>query len=414
MKKTLLLVGVILSVALGWFAVGNYLSARPIAKENLFGLAHSIHAAIENIVLHDPSLHSLSTYNTHDIAFFALIDKKGVYRFHSNPDLIGTSFQDKKTLPRLFAEDMTDERVKLGTGEEAYELITHIHTATEMLGLQIVLHTHRTDAVIRRAELNLVVLFGLLVAGWILALLLYRYTRREEQHNLAMARQESLAQLGEMGAMLAHEIRNPLAGIKGYAQVICKKPLDERNGGFAEHIVTETLRLETLVSDLLSYARSEPDAKDTLDICEAVAHTVALLRHEAEEHKITLTGECPESILVSGNRDRLTQVLLNVVKNGIQELPDGGAVQVTAEATGKEAVIKVIDNGRGISQENLARIFEPFFTTKAKGTGLGLALCKKIIEEHGGTITVQSSAGTGTSVIISLPIKHNPRNRSSS
>jgi two-component system sensor histidine kinase HydH len=110
----------------------------------------------------------------------------------------------------------------------------------------------------------------------------------------------------------------------------------------------------------------------------------------------------------------LTQVLLNVVKNGIQELPDGGAVQVTAEATGKEAVIKVIDNGRGISQENLARIFEPFFTTKAKGTGLGLALCKKIIEEHGGAITVQSSTGTGTSVIISLPIQHNPRNRSSS
>ena len=358
MKNVLLLAGFILSVALGWFAVDNYLSARPIAKENLFGLAHSVHAAIENIVLQDPSLRSLATFNTHDIAYFALIDKKGMYRFHSNPDLIGTSFEDKKILQRLFADDMTDERVKLGTGEEAYELITHIYAATEMLGLQIVLHSHRTDAVIRRAELTLAVLFSLLVAAWILALLLYRYARREEQHNLAMARQESLAQLGEMGAMMAHEIRNPLAGIKGYAQLIFRKPLDERNGGFAELIVTETLRMEALVSDLLSYARSEPDTTATLDLCEVVNHTVSLLQHEAEEQHIGLTKECPESILISGNRDRLTQVLLNVVKNGIQELADGGTIKIAAQVASKEAIIKVMDNGDGISQDNLARIFD--------------------------------------------------------
>ena len=97
------------------------------------------------------------------------------------------------------------------------------------------------------------------------------------------------------------------------------------------------------------------------------------------------------------------------MKNAIQALPDGGTVQVSGEITGKEAIIKVIDNGQGISQEALPRIFEPFFTTKAKGTGLGLALCKKIIEEHGGKIAVQSSTGVGTSVIMTLPIHKNPQ-----
>jgi len=412
MRKLLLLGGILLSAALGWFAVGNYQSAGPIAKENLFGLAHSIHAAIENIVLHDPSLRSLSTFNTHDIAYFALIDKKGVYRFHSNPDLIGTSFQDKTTLQRLFAEEMTDERVKLGTGEEAYELITHIHIPNEMLGLQIVLHSHRTDAVIRRAELNMAVLFSLLVAGWVLALTLYRYNRRDEQYKLAMAKRESLAQLGEMGAMLAHEIRNPLAGIKGYAQIIEKKPQDERNGGFAHRIVSEILRMETLVSDLLSYARSDQDAMTEVDLCEVIVHTAALLNHEAEQLHITLITDSNEGVLIYGNRDRLGQVLLNLGKNAIQALPDGGTIQIKAKGSDKRVIISVCDDGSGITQDALARIFEPFFTTKARGTGLGLALCKKIVEEHGGEISVQSVVGEGTTVLIEFPGQQTNRNRS--
>ncbi|MDD5286280.1 MAG: ATP-binding protein [Desulfuromonadaceae bacterium] len=412
MRKLLLLGGILLSAALSWFAVGNYQSAGPIAKENLFGLAHSIHAAIENIVLQDPSLRSLSTFNTHDIAYFALIDKKGVYRFHSNPDLIGTSFQDKTTLQRLFSEDMADERVKLGTGEEAYELITHIHIPNEMLGLQIVLHSHRTDAVIRRAELNMVVLFSLLVAGWVLALTLYRYNRRDEQYKLAMAKRESLAQLGEMGAMLAHEIRNPLAGIKGYAQIIEKKPKDERNGSFAQRIVSEILRMETLVSDLLSYARSDQDAMTEVDVCEVIAHTAALLNHEAEQLHIAISTDSHEGVLIYGNRDRLGQVLLNLGKNAIQSLPDGGTIQIKAKGSDKRVIISVCDDGSGITQDALARIFEPFFTTKARGTGLGLALCKKIVEEHGGEISVQSVVGEGTTVLMEFPVQQKNRNRS--
>ncbi|MDA8429901.1 MAG: ATP-binding protein [Geobacteraceae bacterium] len=412
MRKLVFLSGILLSVALTWFSVSNYLSARPIAEENLRGLALSLTAAIENIALHDPSLQSLSTFQTHDIAFFALVDQKGVYRFHSNPDLIGTPFQGTMPLTAFQTGATTNQRIRLRTGENAYEFNAPLHLPGETLALRLTLHTYRADTVIRRARLNMIVLFGLLVAGWVLGIALFRFTRREEQHRLEMARRESLAQLGEMGAMLAHEIRNPLAGIKGYAQVISKKPQDERNGGFAQRIVAETLRLETLVNELLSYAKSDREAMATLNLTEIVWHAAALIRQEAEQLQINIICECQESIPIDGNRDRLTQVLLNVVKNALQAVPAGGTVRITAGADMRHAHVTVSDNGHGISPEDLSRIFEPFFTTKARGTGLGLALCRKIVEEHEGTITVRSVVGEGTAVAITIPSRQKRYSRS--
>ena len=405
MKKIVLLGGILLSVALTWFAVGNYLSARPIAEENLRGLALSLASAIENIALHDPSLQSLDTFQTHDIAFFALVDRKGMYRFHTNPDLIGKPVQGAMPLSALPDGTTSDARITLRTGESAFEFNTPLYLSKETLALRLTLHTYRADTVIRRARLNMMVLFGLLATGWILALALYRFTRREEQHKLEMARRESLAQLGEMGAMLAHEIRNPLAGIKGYAQLIEKKPPEERNSGFAQRIIAETLRLETLVNELLSYAKNDRESMVKLNLTEIVSHAAALLRPEAEQAAIRIICDCQDNIVIDGNRDRLVQLLLNVVKNSLQAMPDGGTVRITAEIDGRQAIVKVNDSGHGISEEEMTRIYEPFFTTRARGTGLGLPLCRKIVEEHGGKITVQSVVGEGTSVSIAFPIR---------
>jgi two-component system, NtrC family, sensor histidine kinase HydH len=402
MRKIVFLGAILLSALLSWFAVSNYLSARPAAEENLRGLALSLTAAIENIAVHDPSLQNLVTFQTHELAFFAIVDRSGINRFHSNPDLIGKPSQGTVPLG-IFQEGITtDERVTLQTGENAFEFNAPLYLQGETLALRLTLHTYRADAVIRQARLNMMVLFGLLAAGWVLALALYRLSRREEQHVLEMARRENLAQLGEMGAMLAHEIRNPLAGIKGYAQVIGKKPQDERNSRFAGRIVVETQRLEALVSDLLDYARSDRDLTATVDLGEVICHAAELLQPEAEKLGVAITCACPVGLQVAGNRDRLGQVLLNLGKNALHAMPEGGTLQITAEASGKQVTLKVIDNGRGISQEEIARIFEPFFTTKAKGTGLGLALCRKIVEEHGGSIGIQSDVGAGTTVSITL------------
>lgn len=401
-KLIRLVCGAGISLFILWFAVNNYRDARPIAEDNLFGLAHSLHAAIENSVVHDPSLQSLATFHAPDLAYFALIDKNGVYRFHSNQELIGTRLNNRDTLQRLFAETMSGTRVELATGETAYELYGHIHTPRGTLGLRLVLHTYRADAVIRHARLTLLVLCALVAVGWFLAFVIYRYSRREEVHRQEMAQRESLAQMGEMAAMLAHEIRNPLAGIKGFAQLIEKRPDDPRTKESAHRIVGEARRLESLVTDLLVFARNDGDGAEPCVLAHLVEHSVDLVRSEAEQAQVALVVDCPPDLVVTGTRDRLGQVLLNIVKNGVQAMPDGGELCITARPVGPQAIITISDTGHGISPENLARIFTPFFTTKARGTGLGLALSKKIIEEHHGSIKVENSR-PGTTVTISLP-----------
>lgn len=404
LKKTLLTFGAGFSLFLLWFAVSDYRAAGPIAMENLRGLALSLAAAIENSVQQDPSFKSLTGFHPSDIAFFAIIDRKGIIRFHSNSDLIGTSTHDPNVAGVVQNKSIYESRVVLGTGEYAYELDAPLYIRGEVLALRLTLHTYRADVVVRHASLNLVLLVSLLVTGWILSIILYRFAQREERHQLEMVRRENLARLGEMGAMLAHEVRNPLAGIKGFAQVIEKKPAEERNRKFAQSIVTEVLRLETLVSDLLAYARNDRFAMSAVDLKELIDHTVSLVRPEADQLLVSVKNECPEGLWIMGNRDRLGQLLLNLAKNAIQAMPDGGLLRFAADTTSRDVIINISDTGQGISQENLARIFEPFFTTKARGTGLGLPLCKKIVGEHNGTISVESKAGLGTAISIALPL----------
>lgn len=403
LKRFFLLTGIGISLFLIWFTVSNYRASRSIAEENLRGLAHSLTAAIESIAARDPSLRSLDAFHPPDVAFFALLDREGIFRFHTNADLIGSSGRDNKFDEVLRSKSSFESRVTLGTGETAFEIYSPFYRPGETLVLHLTLHTYRADAVIRRAEFNMVAMFALLLAGWTLLAILYRFSLREERLQHEMERRERLAQLGEMGAMLAHEIRNPLAGIKGYAQVIEKKPQEERNAGFAQRIVKEVLRLESLVNDLLSYAGSDSLPLALVDLHDMIASAVSFIHYEAEKQHVTVTGECLEGVRVLGNRDKLGQVLLNLGKNALQAMPDGGNLCIAAGRSGKDIVITVSDSGSGIDPEQMSRIFEPFFTTKARGTGLGLPLCKKIVEAHKGRIRVESMPGKGTTVSITMP-----------
>ncbi|ACM19215.1 sensor histidine kinase [Geotalea daltonii FRC-32] len=400
LKRVVLLVGIVLTTSLCWFAVRNYHDASAIAEENLRGVALSITSAVENIVYHDPSLETLEGLHPADMAFLALTDDKGIYRFHSNPDLIGQPVE----APRPAAAGETGEsRVTLGTGEKAYQYITPIHLPSSTLKLHLTLHTYRADTVIRKAKLNMAILFSLLMAGWILSAVIYRFALREKQHQREMAHRKDLARLGEMGAMLAHEIRNPLAGIKGFAQVIGKKPMDERNSAFAGKIVAETLRLESLVFNLLSYARSGPISATDFVVCGLIEGAVALVRGEVEAKGVIISIKCPEDLRLSGDRDRLGQVMLNLLQNAVQAVSHGGMVDIVADRSQAGVTMVITDNGAGIGKEVAERIFEPFFTTKARGTGLGLAICKKIVEEHGGTIGVAGKPGRGAAITLTFP-----------
>jgi two-component system sensor histidine kinase HydH len=403
LRRILFLAVIAISLSLVWFAVDNYRASIPIAGENLQGLALSLETAIESLAVRDPTFQTLAEFHPPDIAFLAIIDRQGVYRFHSNADLIGTTVENDKYRDVFVSKSISSARITLGTGERAYEFYAPLYLGKKTYVLRLVLHTYRSDAVIRRARFNMVILLGLLAAGWLLGLVLYRFAVREERHQVEMARRERLAQIGEMGAMLAHEIRNPLAGIKGYAQIIEKKPCEERNAGFARRMVAEVQRLERLVSDLLAYSRGDHASMSPVDVGELVANTVSLVRCEAEQQNVSISGKSAGRIRVTGNRDRLGQVLINLAKNALQAMPEGGNLDITADVSRRNVIITVKDSGHGISPADLPRIFEPFFTTKARGTGLGLALCRKTVEEHGGEIRVASEEGKGTSVSIILP-----------
>ena len=403
LKKILLLSGFCLTVALSWFSVANYRSSFPLAEESLRGVARSFTAAVENIAAHDPALKSLTTLREKELAFLALLDRNGVYRFHSNPDLIGAHSEDARYREVLQNGEFVEGRIVLGTGEKAYEFLAPIHLMDTTLILQLTLHTYRADAVIRKAELNMAILFGLLLTGWILSAVIYRFALREEMLQLEMARQESLARVGEMGAMLAHEIRNPLGGIKGFAQIIEKKPTEARNSHFARLIIGEVLRLEELVTNLLSYAGSGRMTMSRFDLSEFISHAVSFVRPEMEQQGIELVCDCSTGLSCYGDRDRLGQVLLNLLKNSVQAMPEGGILTIAATVSATGTLIKVGDTGEGISNRDQDRVFEPFFTTRAKGTGLGLALSRKIVSEHNGSIRITTVPGSGTTVSLELP-----------
>ncbi len=402
-KTTRLIIGIPLCFTMlaVWFAWSAFHASPQLAAENLRGAGLSISAAIEQLTVADTSLRSLARYTTPDIAYFALIDRQGTVLFHTNQDLIGQNF-DREDMTTL-ADGISEHRERLGTGEEVYLLRTKIHSYNNEYLLILALHTYRADLVIRRAKTGVTVVSALTVALWGLTLLLLFMIRREEHHTREMNRREELARLGEMGAIMAHEIRNPLAGIKGFAQLMKTANRMEQALYYADKIVIQSLRMETLVNDLLAFARNDQGDRQLVELSTVIQECVILLQTEAANQRVKIEVDTPSLQKVHAVADRIVQLLLNLMKNAIQAMPDGGKLAIELRQKGNFVHISVKDNGTGIAPENLQHIFEPFWTSKAQGTGLGLALCRKVAEEHGGSLTVNSHVVVGTEFVVTLP-----------
>jgi len=400
--RLLLSVSLCFTLLVVWFAWSAFRAAPPLAAENLRGAGLSISAAIEQLALAGPPFLSLARYTTPDIAYFALVDRQGVVRFHTNPGLIGQPFANRDSIS--FPEGISEQRDHLGTGEEVYLLRTKVHADHAEYLLVLALHTYRADQVIRRAKTGVTVVAALTVALWGLTLLLLFMLRRDERHHREMGRREELARLGEMGAVMAHEIRNPLAGIKGFAQLVETATDIEQARHHAEKIVMQSLRMEALVDDLLAFARDDQAERQICDLSNVLGECVTLLRAEAARQRVMIELDASSSVKARVVVDRIVQLLLNLMKNAIQAMPDGGLLAIGLRQHKGFVRISVKDSGSGIAPEYLQRIFEPFWTNKAQGTGLGLALCRKVAEEHGGSLTVESTPGVGTEFVCSLPV----------
>ena len=227
---------------------------------------------------------------------------------------------------------------------------------------------------------------------------------RDSQEHLRRA--DRLSALGEIAAGLAHEIQNPLAGVKGALEIIASRVTPGTpEAEFAGIGGKELARLEGLVSEFLTYARPHDPALRPTDVHEMVERVAALLRSEAERKGLTLVFERPVALPSSDlDPEQITQVIFNVVLNAIQASPTGGRIRIRESAELGWAVIDVLDEGPGVPPEHALRIFDPFFTTKPRGTGLGLAISQRIVTAHRGTIETRPGSPSGSIFRIRLPI----------
>lgn len=235
-----------------------------------------------------------------------------------------------------------------------------------------------------------------------------RHNREEIErlHRTQMTRAEHLATLGEMAAGLAHEIRNPLAGIAGVIDIIGRDlPATSPARAVVKDVRQEISQINRIVSDLLETARPRPPQIRRGDLNTTVEHAVMLGRQQALSRPITIEfRKNPALPEVEHDSDQIHQVLLNLLLNAIQAIDGKGFIDVDLEQMGENAAITVSDTGRGIAPDDLPNIFRPFYTTKGNGTGLGLSLARRIVEEHQGRIDVSSSPGHGTRFIVLLPL----------
>ena len=219
-------------------------------------------------------------------------------------------------------------------------------------------------------------------------------------------RQDRLAAVGRVAASIAHEIRNPLAAMRGSIQVL-RSEMDGNSSQaeLMEIILRESDRLNRIITDYLTYARPRSHAHTSVDVRELLQETFTLLRHSPElqaAHKLE-EGYSEEAAIVSADASQLKQVFWNIARNALQAMPDGGTLHAELRpSAGHRLRITFTDTGRGMSPEQVEHLFEPF-SSRTGGTGLGLSIVYQIIRDHGGTINVRSREGQGTTIAIELP-----------
>jgi two-component system, NtrC family, sensor kinase len=248
-----------------------------------------------------------------------------------------------------------------------------------------------------------------------------REKRLEAFAQRQIGQSEKLAAIGRLAAGVAHEINNPLTGVLTFAHLLKEKPhMTEEDHGDLDLLVKETTRVRDIVRSLLEFSRESATERRDLDLNQLVRSTIRLLESQKLYRRIQFEVRLePAPVLLTGDADQLKQVLLNLLLNACEAMPDGGLLSVTTAAEDHSVRLEVEDTGCGISADNLDAIFDPFFTTKpvGSGTGLGLSVSYGIIQQHGGSIQANSEPGVGTRFVVRMPVtplgpEESPRSRS--
>jgi signal transduction histidine kinase len=273
-------------------------------------------------------------------------------------------------------------------------------TGPELLQKQLQYHQASTGLALGGVALSLLL-------TWNLGRTLKRQRREQERLRDELRRAEHLAGLGKLLAGVAHEVRNPLAAVRSTVQLWERLPDSTRTPASLGAVVGAVDRLNALVSRLLFFSRADHAEQKPVDLTQILAQTMDLLQAQAADQGVRLERELAANLPgVPGSPSALREVALNLLTNALQATPRGGCVRCTTGYLKKsrEVEVRIRDTGTGVAPENRSHLFEPFFTTRPQGTGLGLALCREIVGNHGGRIEYEAGENGGSTFRFVLPI----------
>lgn len=252
------------------------------------------------------------------------------------------------------------------------------------------------------APVTLYIVFSLVC--WILLVRFYSYIDTIEMIYTKMKETENLAIIGKMATAISHEIRNPLTALRGFTKLQAEKHPEDN--AYYDIMTQEIERMNEIVSELMLFGKPKPKEYKLYSIQEIILYVIRIIEQSASKQGITLKTEFQQSLpLIKCDEKQMKQVFLNLLKNAIEAMPNGGEIIIQTALTQDGVTIRVIDAGCGIAENKIPKLREAFYTTKEGGTGLGLMVTYKIIEEHGGIIQFTSNVGEGTTVELRLPVK---------
>lgn len=382
----------------------NAVIARSLASKSLESTALGLSSAAENALRRFGSDREQVREILSDrvVAYAFIADRDGTILFHTNPARVGAT---------LIRQEMGDwhpgsdsgRPILLGTGVPAWEFDFPLHRpdGTEEM-LRLILNTTQADLVSSWTVRMGWIVASVLVLLWAVGLLFERAVTRYVRLQALQEEKERLTLVGRMTAVLAHEIRNAITGVKGYVQWADEKTDAAQPAKTALKAVLQgTGRIETLVNELLQFSKEEEYRLEPVALApiarEAVRDGLASWKGSAEVL-------VEEGTLVRADRDKLYRTIANGIRNAAEAAGRDGTIRVSATGGGRRVELRIEDTGPGLSAEAASRVFTPFFTTKADGTGLGLAYARKVIDGMGGTIDLKNRNDTRGAVLeIRLP-----------
>lgn len=395
------------SFALIYTTYQNTLTARSLALKSLESTALALSTAAENVLRKAGTAGEAEIREilSDRVVAYALIARKdGTILFHTNPRMAGTELPKQEIERWLASGIVSSRRITLGTGLPAYEFNFTLHRpgGVEEL-LRLILHTSQADLIVAGANRMWWLVGAMIVAFWTVGILFKIMAMRYMALQAEREKQERLTLIGQMTAVLAHEIRNALVSIKGYAQWAAEKISNSEPSKTAiSAILQGTDRIENLVSELLLYSKEETYQIENIDMAQFVDEVD---RSSLVGWQGRIEREVEPGIFVRADREKLRRTLVNGTRNAVEAMGDNGTLRISVSAEGRLGVLRIEDTGSGISEEDVPCLFTPFHTTKTEGTGLGLAYAKKVVEGMGGRIDlVNRKNKQGAVLSIKLPL----------